>query len=743
MMSVKLFAPNGTPRLGQLSPFWVEDKGEYTAATRYDPDLDTRPLCTIRVDVKEGRTFILENYRCDSNDPVAIWADIISKYGFAATNITQLEISGKPEDGLIVFKFKLPTSLQRITLRHLVARSFKVFLANDPWCSGEMLSPATHDRAKVWEQLQELAAIPHFSQFQFVQDTKELTCQNWPHGEILALRIRFPVTWQIETSSAPIIQENMTTEFKVEDAWQQLHHIAPRLFPRATFNYAGLLKPDQVISAEVLREEIEVTGRFEVKDHRHISFENVRIANMMLRPDIHDMFAQLGPRIPPYAQYIDVDDRPHYSETTINFNLHKDIEITDRSDEGPGRLGGNNGHDITLPPIIYPTAPIDVSKGKVSGGKTGPVDSESSDSCPTDSSLDAPREDAHKLVQIAQAIHKQASVTVCLKWHFKGFQGQESVVLFKRNHGGPPPVSMQELFQKAFNEIAASAPLYSSSGIPGSLDWMIVPFTSDSLDLSVVKIGKGLTVSFTPKVLPGLPVADFPGAYTLELAGNWFISFGAEERASDRTLMQYLINITSPWDGKAYGKPWQVLLSAQFWRHSDTGEIFLAAAPDYPQDMNPQLLNPRIPMNAAQPRTSVIATRPKEISRLLKFGRDSDWPLYIAVASTLDGTNSATVSYQSSWENCDVSTMWFLNQFAALSGLDNLIGLPVASRQGIPWTASLRKENNSIRVTLHEKTPDGTFMSTRKMMEFLVSSFMVQERQSRCAVNRLTLLIAT
>jgi hypothetical protein len=31
------------------APFWVEDKGEYTAVVRYDPDKDPRPRCTIKI----------------------------------------------------------------------------------------------------------------------------------------------------------------------------------------------------------------------------------------------------------------------------------------------------------------------------------------------------------------------------------------------------------------------------------------------------------------------------------------------------------------------------------------------------------------------------------------------------------------------------------------------------------------------------------------------------------------------
>jgi hypothetical protein len=311
----------------------------------------------------------------------------------------------------------------------------------------------------------------------------------------------------------------------------------------------------------------------------------------------------------------------------------------------PGALGGDNGHGLILTPIRYGPAPIDVSQGKKTGGKTGPVHTESSDSCPTDSSADVPGDDSHKLIQIAQATHKQEPVTVCLKGRFKGYQNVESIAHFHRDHVGLAPTTLQDLFQTAFGEIAASSPLYASSGIPGSSFWTIVPFTRESLDISVAKLGKGLTVSFAHKDLKGVPISEFPAAYTLVLVGKWFISFGPGEQATDTTVMQHLGNITSPWDRKSYGHPSRVFLSAQPWRLSETGEILVSATPEYPQDANPYALNPRIPMNSIQPRTFTVATRPKEIGRLLKFGRDSDWPLYISVASTLDGTNSATVTY--------------------------------------------------------------------------------------------------
>jgi hypothetical protein len=60
-------------------PFWIEEKGEYTVITQYNPDRDPRPECTVRVDLAD-RTFVIERYRA-VDDPVAIWADLCKQKG--------------------------------------------------------------------------------------------------------------------------------------------------------------------------------------------------------------------------------------------------------------------------------------------------------------------------------------------------------------------------------------------------------------------------------------------------------------------------------------------------------------------------------------------------------------------------------------------------------------------------------------------------------------------------------------
>jgi hypothetical protein len=196
------------------------------------------------------------------------------------------------------------------------------------------------------------------------------------------------------------------------------------------------LQPNLVITAEVFREEIETSVNFEVKDKGWISFPNSRIVNMTPRLKINAHFASIDPRIPPYAQYEDADDRPYLSARPINFYLEDGIVVNDQSDCASGRLGGDNGSGIILPAITYGAPPTDTARGKVQGGKLGPIDSDGSDSCPTDSTEDLPNDDAHKLTQIARAIHKDESVTVCLKGHFKGAEDIESVVEFRSDHVG-------------------------------------------------------------------------------------------------------------------------------------------------------------------------------------------------------------------------------------------------------------------------------------------------------------------
>jgi hypothetical protein len=194
------------------------------------------------------------------------------------------------------------------------------------------------------------------------------------------------------------------------------------------------------------------------------------------------------------------------------------------------------------------------------------------------------------------------------------------------------------------------------------------------MDISVSKIGKGITVVYALKNSQSLRIAEVPARYCVEMVRSWLISFGAQESPTDLELTRYMINITAPWDltTKTCRKPWHDYLSGQLWRAGEQGEIVVQAVEELPADKSLNEQNPQIPWNAARPRTFIEATRPKEIKGLLKSGRDSNWPLKITVASTLEVKNSVSVTYGVDWEHCRSEKEWFLRRFYQAAQDDGL-----------------------------------------------------------------------
>jgi hypothetical protein len=163
-----------------------------------------------------------------------------------------------------------------------------------------------------------------------------------------------------------------------------------------------------------------------------------------------------------------------------------------------------------------------------------------------------------------------------------------------------------------------------------------------------------------------------------------------------------MFNLTAPWDGHEHGRPWQVYLTQQPWRKSETREIYLQASLQYPEGVNPEAYNPRIPSNAAQPRDFSEMTNSREISRILKFGRDSEWGLLLSCVSSLDGMNSLTLTYETSLADCEDTLPWYIAKFNLLIREDKLVRLPAAPRRGITWTRTCRVEYHTIHIFLTE-----------------------------------------
>jgi hypothetical protein len=83
---------------------------------------------------------------------------------------------------------------------------------------------------------------------------------------------------------------------------------------------------------------------------------------------------------------------------------------------------------------------------------------------------------------------------------------------------------------------------------------------------------------------------------------------------------------------------------------------------------------PKIPLSAMTPPTFIEASRTKEIQALLKFGKDSAWPLRITVATAIYLETSLSVFH----------------------------------RDGVRWDFRVRKEINTIRILMKEYAKDGS-----------------------------------
>jgi hypothetical protein len=294
------------------APFWVEDKGESLVEIMYNPNKDTRKTCSIKVVCsRENQIFLIENYRVTEEDPATIWSEVCAKYGFVSPGNTHLRVEGSPDLGLITYTYRLPASVMNVQLPIYHSRTFKIIVNEDVWETGEILSPASRERDAIWDQLSEIRALPHYSQFSFSYDHGEIsaTSRRLPPGHIDVVRIKFPVRWHLELFDEDFIQSNMHAGQTIQEAWTLLHNELPRLYQYASFNYAGFLQPNLTVTAEVIREDVRISFSFEVKDNGWITYRGHDAKNILTRQEIYTQYAQDDPRIPQLSEYIEEDTR--------------------------------------------------------------------------------------------------------------------------------------------------------------------------------------------------------------------------------------------------------------------------------------------------------------------------------------------------------------------------------------------------------------------------------------------------
>jgi hypothetical protein len=123
---------------------------------------------------------------------------------------------------------------------------------------------------------------------------------------------------------------------------------------------------------------------------------------------------------------------------------------------------------------------------------------------------------------------------------------------------------------------------------------------------------------------------------------------------------------------------------------------------EYRQQASPPLIAKGMP-------TFVEATPLKEVQAFLRMGRDCQWPLYVTCATAVTATQTLAITYAISWEGMTsdddgvVPVSWYWSKFKEQAALENLTCPPAYSRPGVKWGATVRKENNSIRVLLKEE----------------------------------------
>jgi hypothetical protein len=539
----------------------------------YNPAKDPRPICDIQVIcARENQIYFIQKYRADVEDPVAIWNDLCSKYGFTSPGIAHLRIEGNPRAGLIKYTYRLPASVMNVKIPAHQSRTFKIFNDDgEAWDSGEILSPVGTSKEDIWKQLSDIHPVPHFSQFIITYEHGEVpvTSRLLPVGHIQAIRAKFPVTWRLELFQEDVIQPDMHAGIDVDEAWTLLHNQVPRLYPNATYNYRGNLQPKAIITVQVFRVDVTFTIAFEVKNHGWITFPDNNVSNMTTRQEIYDHFSPEDPRIPPFAEYIEEESRPYHDGDLVRFNLKGFIEITDRSNESPGRNGGDNGRKFILPPIIYGKPPLDTSDPnfpKIYGGSKAPIDSDESesDSFPTDSEEDTFETGyAHCLARINHAIHNDEPIMVVFVGAFQGYRDQVSQCEFRVDFTDKVEQhSMPEFFEVNWQKVCGFSQSMGGDSVPGALTWTRNKLTDQVSVTDAKRFGRGLKVRFQHKdtldVPAGIPMSEFEATFVIDLPYGLSIAFPAAQNLTDATLMQYMCNLTASWDGTTWSKPWNI-----------------------------------------------------------------------------------------------------------------------------------------------------------------------------------------
>jgi hypothetical protein len=95
------------------------------------------------------------------------------------------------------------------------------------------------------------------------------------------------------------------------------------------------------------------------------------------------------------------------------------------------------------------------------------------------------------------------------------------------------------------------------------------------------------------------------------------------------------------------------------------------------------------PMCAKEMPTFIEPSRTKESQAMLRFGRDSNWPLKVTIATTATPCTTLAITYDIDWsgiectEEGEISATWCWTKLIEKATAENLTVPPAFSRQGI------------------------------------------------------------
>jgi hypothetical protein len=406
----------------------------------------------------------------------------------------------------------------------------------------------------------------------------------------------------------------------------------------------------------------------------------------------------------------------------LSFKLKDAHNVPDTTQEFGGVAGGQTPRGEILPPIVFPKAPINITSPKdpkVQGSATGQLVTSVTGS---DSSSDSWEEediadvdlgedertqrmviaDTHKLRKLRQAVVKGLGITIEIRGGYM-FEGREHEVVFSKEvKVYEPPSHLIVPYQLAFKQIEQIGLMYQG-GLPASCVWATEGVSREDIDIAVFKLGQGVYVRYGHRESSALNMMNLPERVRAELPLDWSVSFGTSESPVDQELTNRMVSITT---SAQDGRFWQIHLLKLPLRSGDLGTPAARVCKAIGQWDDFRCIQ-TAPMCAKEMPTFMEATRVKETQALLRFGRDSNWPLKVTFATLASLKTSLAITYDINWDglqNSDeesISSDWCWGKFMRKVSEENLTAPPAFLRQGVEWRASVRKENREFG---HRKT---------------------------------------